>query len=307
MSLELYSQRKKSPCKGLIYNEIKTPCRIQIINIITFFLESNQIDKYAKEHVWPTLHKILKDEHGTDNLYQELMDRMLGMYVDPFQEVKGYLLGLLDFDKLLDTIELIFRMVSNAEDLFLKSGYKLNNYPPSSAVEDLNNRLAQHCIGFKFENHMIIKIDNELLYKTITKELIIFLSNPLYYNINKEYLKAHTHYRDGNNEDSILWAAKAYESTLKIICDKKNYPYPSNATATPLLKIIYDNKFIPEYLQTNLNALRSVLGDGVTVIRNKTSSHGKGSESINVNEELAAFALNSTGSSIKFLLALLEK
>ena len=86
----------------------------------------------------------------------------------------------------------------------------------------------------------------------------MFLSNPDYNNINEEYLQAHNHFRDVNYKDCIVNCAKAFESTMKVICDQKGYPYAANATAAPLLQVLYDKQFVPLYLQTNLIGILAV-------------------------------------------------
>ncbi len=306
MGIALYSSRNAAPCKELKYNIINQECKTQIVNIMNRFFEKNQLSEYAEEYIWPMIQEILKDEHGTNSLYREDVHRTFGGYIAASAEVTGYLTDVIDHDKLLDTIELIFTVIVNCEKTVLEDGYRLQSYTPAQVIEDLNTRFAQHCIGYKFEGRMLVRIDNELLYSTITKELMTFLSNPNYHNINEEYMQAHKHFRSGDYKDCVVNCAKAFESTLKVICDKKGYAFKPTDTAAPLLSILYNQNFIPTYLQTNLTGLRSILGDGVTVIRNKTSAHGAGTAVIDVNEGLAAFALNSAGSTIKFLLTLLE-
>jgi AbiJ N-terminal domain 4 len=307
MAVELFSSRNAPPCKELIYDAIKPECRRQIVNIALAFFEENHIAPYAGEHVWPFIQQVLKDEHGIDSLHSEATHRVFGGHVAASSEVSDYFLHLDDINKSLDTIEIVFRVISNMDDIGRKAGFPMNQYPPEKAIEALNKRLAQHCIGYKFDGGMVIRIDNELLYATITKELMMFLSNSDYHNINAEYLQAHKHFRGGDYKDCIVNCAKAFESTMKVICDQKGYPYAENATAVSLLQVLYDKQFVPEYLQTNLSGLRSVLGSGVPVVRNKTSGHGAGSAMIDVSEGLAAFVLNSGGASIKFLLTVLER
>ena len=306
MAFDLYSTRSALPCKELVYNYIKPECRRQIVNIAFAFFEENHMAPYAGEHVWPFIQKVLKDEHGIDSLHSEANYRAFGGRVSASSEVSDYLLHMEDINKSLDIIEIVFRVISNMAEIGSNAGYPMNQYPPEDAIEALNKRLGQHCIGYKFEGGKVIRIDNELLYATITKELMTFLCNPTYHKINEDYLQAHRHFRGGNYKDCIVNCAKAFESTMKVICDQKVYAYSPNATAAPLLQILYDKQFVPGYLQTNLSGLRSVLGDGVSVVRNKTSGHGAGSASIDVSEGLAAFVLNSAGASIKFLLTVLE-
>jgi hypothetical protein len=76
---------------------------------------------------------------------------------------------------------------------------------------------------------MLIRIDNEMHYSNVTKETMVFLTNPDYFNINDEYLEAQKHYKNMDFEDCMVNCNKAFESTLKVICNKKGYSYAQNA------------------------------------------------------------------------------
>lgn len=134
---------------------------------------------------------------------------------------------------------------------------------------------------------------------------MIFMSTPDYFNVNEEYLQAHRFYRSGDYEDCIVNCNKAFESTIKVICNKKGYTYEQNATTPKLVSILFDNNFIPSMLQQNVTGLRKTLGEGISVIGNNKGGHGKGAVLIPVNDNLASFTLNITGAAIKLLLGLL--
>ena len=52
--------------------------------------------------------------------------------------------------------------------------------------------------------------------------------------------------RKGDNKNAILEAGKAFESTMKIICDKQGYAYDKNKdTAQKLITILENNGFYP--------------------------------------------------------------
>jgi hypothetical protein len=95
---------------------------------------------------------------------------------------------------------------------------------------------------------------------------------------------------------------KAFESTMKAICDKRGWSYNPNATASPLLDTCKQNGLFPSYMETCLAGLRSVL-QNVATMRNKLSGHGQDSQPIQITEETAAFVLQSTAANILFLAA----
>ena len=55
-------------------------------------------------------------------------------------------------------------------------------------------------------------------------------------------------------------------------------------------------------MQSEFASLRSLLESGIGPIRNHYAGHGKGSEKIIVENYLARYALNITGSCILFLI-----
>jgi len=92
---------------------------------------------------------------------------------------------------------------------------------------------------------------------------------------------------------------KAFESTMKTICEKFNWVYDKTATASKLIDILLKREeLIPSYLQTHFSGLKQVLEAGVPTVRNKTSGHGQGSETKEVPEYLAAYVLHLTASNI---------
>lgn len=303
MIIDTYSSRNSAPCSKLLHDQINEACRLQIANIAKDFFTMNQAEGYGEEHFWNYIQEWLKDEHAKDSLHNEHAHRVFGGYSAPSYEVTEYLKSLKDINHTLDTIELIFRLLPHAEDELVNAGYRIY-YKAKAAVEHLNKRFTQHCIGYKFEGNIIIKIDNELMYASVTKEMFVLLEQQVFGNVNEEYLQAHRQFRSGNHKDCIVNCAKAFESTLKIICDQKQYAYQQNDTAARLLNVLYVNNFIPSYLQVGMSGLRSML-EAISVVRNNTSAHGVGSAQINIGENFASYALHVTGCNIKFLVSLL--
>jgi hypothetical protein len=212
-----------------------------------------------------------------------------------------------DITKVLDMIEITFRCILNYQKFRNGTSDSISNYYIKDVIEDLNTRFRENGVGYQFENGIIIKFDNELLHTTITKPLLIYLTNPEVKSINDEFLNAHEHFRNNKLKECINECLKAFESTMKIICHKKGYIYKQKDTSSKLIQILFDNNFVPSYMHTQLNSLRSTLESGIPTIRNNTSGHGKGIANIKVDIELASYTLNLTGSTIKFLLEILAK
>lgn len=302
---ELYSKRNTPSNDIYLYDNLPQKLRIQIQYIISDFIEKNGLIE-SSEGFWKFIYEVLTREHGKSSLYFSF-----GIYTGRgsySSQVLNYLCEEKDINKILDIIEISFWCISKYE-IFLK-GVMYNdfrNYTIDEAINDLNYRFRENGIGYKFENGIIIKFDNELLHTAITKQVLTYLTNPDYKSINDEFLKAHEHFRHGNQKESINECLKAFESTMKIICHKKGWTYNQNDTSKKLIQILFDNNYIPIYFQNQLASLRATLESGIPTIRNKTSGHGKGIIDIQVNDELSSYTLNLTGSTIKFLLDLIDK
>ena len=83
---------------------------------------------------------------------------------------------------------------------------------------------------------------------------------------------------------------------MKVICDHESWPYKQTDTAGVLVKTILDHSTLENYLEPALMI--------VATLRNRLSkAHGAGIGTRNVPRHLAAYALNSTASSILLLAA----
>lgn len=89
---------------------------------------------------------------------------------------------------------------------------------------------------------------------------------------------------------------------MKIICDEKGWEYEDNATSNRLLNICFVNELIPKKMQSEFTSLRSLLESGISPVRNHYAGHGKGKETVDVEDYLARYAINITGSCILLLI-----
>lgn len=301
-TFDLYSKRHKNQPDIFTYDPIPNKLRVQIKYIIEDFISKNDLSKYSYEKFWELIYEVLTREHGVQHLYYSAF----GYSGDTSYQVIQYLLEQEDTEKIIDTIEISFRAISKFEIFLNGTPDSVRNYTKEQAIEDLNTRFKENAIGYKFESGIIIRADNELLHQEITKPVLSYLTHPNFQTINEEYLKAHEHFRHGNYKECLNECLKSFETTLKIICSQKKLGYNQKDTSSKLIQIVFDNNFIPVYLQTKMKSLRSLLESGIPTIRNRNSGHGQGTTPITVDDSLASFCLNLTGSTIKFLLEILD-
>lgn len=297
---DLYSKRNK--VENDIYEyEIISKLRIQINYIIKDFLIKNEL-KYSRERIVNFVYEALTREHAKQELYYS----PIGGYMSEESQIEHYILEEKNNDFVIDAIEICFKCISKINIFTNGTGEYPKYYDSENAIADLNTRFRENGIGYRFENNMIIKIDNELLHNEITKPTLSFLSNEIFKTVNEEYLKAHEHFKNGNFKEAIVECLKSFESTIKMICEIKGWNYNQKDTSSKLIQIIFDNELVPDYMQTKIKSLRSLLESSIPTIRNRTSSHGQGVQSISVDESLASYTINITGSTIKFLIELIK-
>jgi hypothetical protein len=296
----LYSKRLKHQPDIFIYDDLSDKARTQIQYIIEDFIKINGWTE-AKKKFHQVIFDILTREHGVQELYSDGWNAH-----SKESQLKTYLLSEQDIPKVIDTIEVQFKGIKNW-NIFTNGTYEnVNRYSPEDAIDDLNTRFRENGLGYKFDAGIIIKIDNELLHNETTKPVLQFLIKKEYETINDEFLMAYNHYRHGNFKECLNECLKALETTLKIICDKKGWSYTVKDTSSKLIQIVFQEKLIPDYLQSQITSLRATIESGVPTIRNRNSGHGQGTTKISVEESLVSYTLNLTGSSIKFLIELYE-
>jgi hypothetical protein len=253
----LFSKRQKQ-LRGEVpdvfqYKEFPEAFRVQVVHILRDALgEPDQYNKVME--TFQTIHDILAREYGEFYLSEEVRRR------DYQTAVFNFFLNCYDYERVLDVIEFTFRVVEIGvrENWQYKQTAKIK-MEADEAVKELNLRFLEHGIGYQFEAGKIIRMDSQLTHAEIVKPTLEVLSNKQYTGANEEFLKAHEHYRHGRYKECLNECLKAFESTMKTICDKRRWKYNSTDTAKGLIDICFQKGLIPAYLQSQFSSLRASL------------------------------------------------
>ncbi|TYQ29606.1 hypothetical protein PseudUWO311_01525 [Pseudanabaena sp. UWO311] len=304
--VNLYSKRKKAieritQPEVYQYTDLPIPFRRQVIYIweTAIGLYNGQISSLAR-NVWASVYKSLTRELGLLILAGDQHPE------SSFEQCRSFFLNQATHtDNLLDLIELTFFYIEHTvPKLFEEYRYADELLPQTSeeAIEELNHRFLEHGIGYQYNNGQIIRIDSVFLHAEAVVPALTLISSEGFSGAEQEFRSAHDHYRNQEYKAAIVESLKAFESTMKTICDKFSWAYDKTATASKLIDtILKREELVPSYLQTHFSGLKQVLEAGVPTVRNKTSGHGQGSETKEVPEYLAAYVLHLTASNIVLL------
>ncbi len=129
------------------------------------------------------------------------------------------------------------------------------------------------------------------------------LNLPGFEGPEEEFLDAHRHYRNGDYEESVTAAGKAFESTLKAICTRKGWTYSPDHRASDLLKTVRSKGLWPDYLDSSFDQLLATLSSGLPRLRNNQGAHGQGASVRKTPEYIASYAINLCAVKIQFVAA----
>lgn len=289
--VDIFSKRQKRLTRktpdGYQYDTLPEAFRVQVIRIIE---RAFGADSFDSDYSWrfEYVHDTLAEEYGVLGL-----DRTGD---DGYRKIVNFVMTG-SAEQVLDVIELSIQVA-------VRGHLRERDFPPpSEAVAELNTRLQEHGIGYRIQEDRVTRIDSEYLHQEVVKPALAVLREPHFAGAEEELQKAHNHYRCKRYEEAIGESFKALESTLKVICGRRQWPFQERDTANRLIEIVFDKGLIPSYLQSQFAALRSVLESGVPVIRNRSAGHGKGETARQVPPHLAGYVLHLTAAAVVFLAA----
>lgn len=301
---DLFSKRRKKAMaagKPVVYqyDQFPEPFRVQVIHIWRtaigpwFTLDRYTSEIPASNQFWEQIENICARELGLPSL---------GKAGDPLKRCIEFL-ATAEPEEMLDVVELSFRVIDKLVRPLNKYARERSNITqdPDDAIEELNHRFRDHGLGYQYAGGDIVRVDSQFIHVEGVERAITLLHELSFDGPNREFLAAHEHYRHGRHKEAIVEALKALESTLKTICDMRGWHYPPNATAKPLLELVFNNGLIPAFLESHFSALRSTLESGLPTTRNRTAGHGQGATPVDVPAHLVSYALHLSAVSIVLL------
>jgi len=212
-----------------------------------------------------------------------------------------------------DPIEYIFKVqclfhvnieeniiVAELNELFRSEnvGYELTPMIKGNVIEPVNEYpfFGREQEVIKTTSYpQVIRKNYEVIHDTAIRPSLHLLSAPIYKTANSEYLDALEDFRKGDYGDCLTKSCSAFESVMKIICDKNGWTYNQSDTANTLVSTVVNNmKLDPCFIQPLMI---------VATLRNRLSkSHGAGVRPREVSQNLAQYVLNSTASAIILLI-----
>lgn len=305
MPFRLFSERGKPSKEGLLYkyDPIPREFRIQVFNTLArafgknYFAPGPYSEASTPYELWRAMRNFLCEELGRFSLSKDSSS-------PPLEDCTRFFIGEADTAGALNFIDVAFRWVDTiARQLDRYEAHKAGvEMTADEAIEQLNERLDQHHLGYQFTGGELMRRDSQFVHKEITEPTAQLLTGSGFEGPNDEFLKAHRAYLKGDTKEAIREASNALESTLKTICKKRSWQFdPQKDTAAKLLAIVFQHGLVPDYLQSQFTSLRATLEGGVPTVRNRSAGHGQGPDPIEVPKFLAAYALHMTASAITFL------
>ena len=282
-----------------VYDDLPHPLRIQIVRAWEYSLkrqeDSGDVSDLLQRAAQETI-RILCDEYGVFELPGTGYE-----YEDDFSRLCNFFFQEEDIEKALDPVELlpdVFYQRYRDEEHFTSDPPKQSS---ARLLEELNARFKEHGVGYRFSDGKIIRISSEFTHSEIVKPALQLLHDQSYSGAQKEFWKAHEHYRKGDFPGVLVECHKAFESVMKVICEKRGWDFGKNPKASKLIETCFEKKLIPEFWKSHYESLENFLKTGTPTARNKLGAHGSGSTSPPVPDYLVAYTLHITASTIIFL------
>lgn len=283
MLLDVYSIREGDNIKDIF--KYDNPSEIFRNRIFYLMKDEMEITNFVKLYKSITLHCGIK--RTIDETYLENPKTFQDRFINGFEKLIN---NPNNINFYLDLIELFLVQYTGNKQTILKS---------------INKILLLDSLGYQIDEikNQVIRIDSSHTYQDIIKPTLLLLNDDNFKNIDDEYRKAFEELKNGNYETVLVEANKAFESTMKIICDLKAYGLPNRHTATSLIAHLRQNNFITSFQDEKFNGLAKTL-ESISITRNNQAGHGQGSQTRNLSVIFAEYALRVTASNILLLLGI---
>jgi hypothetical protein len=274
------------------YDQIPDTLRVQITYILVDLIGRPNVGGSPADGVYEEINVALMREYGVTRMAAGRIEGEIWA---------NFICQIATTEQVLDAIETSIRLAAEARRAYNYTQTAGTRMSVGESVKELNFRFQEASVGYQYESGQMMRIDSQLIHAEVVKPALALLSDPRYKGPEEEFLTAHKDYREGHYKGCLTECLKAFESTMKAICDIRTWSYSRTDTARSLIDTCFKNGLIPTALQSELNALQSVLESGVPTLRNKMSGHGQGAVPTEVPPHVAAYALHLTAANIVFL------
>lgn len=301
MPYNIFSEREKAKQEAdtYRYDEIPEGLRNQIFYVLSDLVRSMVNRQMGEEEwFWYGFWEDYSREKGLSPYYKKDRGHKVIFYERLMQEQNAA-------KDILDMIDIAFQFVANRLRLATIQLQRLHprfsNYDLERAQEAhqraadiLNTYFQRASVGYRIKGNQMIRIDSEHLHSEVIVPVLDFLRGDEFESANKEFLSALEKYRTGDYEHCITDANSAFESVMKVICNRRGLN--SKGAADELVKTLSKEGFVPNYLQSYFTL-------GLPPLRHKQgSAHGKGDRITKVPAYMAGYALHLAATNILFFM-----
>lgn len=165
--------------------------------------------------------------------------------------------------------------------------------------ENVNDVLRNNSIGYKLVGGMLVPFTEEVeAERLIVPAFRILKRHKL--NVASEYLSRSFDYlEDGNYEEAVTSAFKAFESVLESVLTKCGISFNKKDTTARKIDLLTSNGLYPSYLESSVQSLNNLL-KAPNSVRNNESGHGS-SKAKDIKVCMVQYEIDMVTSSILFL------
>ncbi|WP_342240984.1 AbiJ-NTD4 domain-containing protein [Inquilinus sp. OTU3971] len=154
----------------------------------------------------------------------------------------------------------------------------------------------QNC-PWRFTDGEFFKLDSDFVGARLVEDAHAVLSSHSFEGAANEFAQARQDAASGDAKDAILYAAKSFESVLKVLTGIEH------ANADRLIKTLMDQGFFNDLSESVRQSFGEQVLKTLPALRNKLAGHGQGASIVHVPTVYADLALQLAATFHNFLIA----
>jgi hypothetical protein len=182
-----------------------------------------------------------------------------------------------------DFVELAFRQMREAKGAAFKT--------------KINGLFELHSCPWRFTDGEFFKLDSDFVGARLVDDAHAVLSSHSFEGAAQEFAKARQDAVSGEPKDAILYAAKSFESVLKVLVGVEH------GNADLLIKTLINQGFFDDLPESARQSFGEQVLKTLPSLRNRFSGHGQGSAVVQVPAVYAELALQLAAAFHNFLIA----